>query len=306
MKKKILIVGGTGFLGYHLAKKCIEKGWGVTSISTNKPKKIRFLSKVKYLILDISKKKLIKKLIKYDYDYVVNFGGYVNHNEKLKTYQSHYVGCKNLADFFLGKKIESFIQIGSCVEYGYNKSPQEENKIFDINKLKSTYGKAKLSATNYLIKKYKEKKFPCVILRLYLVYGPRQDLNRFIPLVIKGCLEKSFFPCSSGKQYRDFLYIDDFVQLIFMILKNKNTIGEVLNVGSGKPKKIKKIIFLIKNLIKTGNPVLGKLQMRKDEILKLYPNIKKIKKKINWKPKIDLVAGIKKTISFYKNNLHAY
>ena len=306
MKKKILIVGGTGFLGYHLAKKCIEKGWGVTSISTNKPKKIRFLSKVKYLILDISKKKLIKKLIKYDYDYVVNFGGYVNHNEKLKTYQSHYVGCKNLADFFLGKKIESFIQIGSCVEYGYNKSPQEENKIFDINKLKSTYGKAKLSATNYLIKKYKEKKFPCVILRLYLVYGPRQDLNRFIPLVIKGCLEKSFFPCSSGKQYRDFLYIDDFVKLIFMILKNKNTIGEVLNIGSGKPKKIKKIIFLIKNLIKTGNPVLGKLQMRKDEILKLYPNIKKIKKKINWKPKIDLITGIKKTISFYKNNLHTY
>ena len=306
MKKKILIVGGTGFLGYHLAKKCIKKGWGVTSISTNKPKKIRFLSKVKYLILDISKKKLIKKLTKYDYDYVVNFGGYVNHNEKLKTYQSHYVGCKNLADFFLGKKIESFIQIGSCVEYGYNKSPQEENKIFDINKLKSTYGKAKLSATNYLIKKYKEKKFPCVILRLYLVYGPRQDLNRFIPLVIKGCLEKSFFPCSSGKQYRDFLYIDDFVKLIFMILKNKNTIGEVLNVGSGKPKKIKKIIFLIKNLIKTGNPILGKLQMRKDEILKLYPNIKKIKKKINWKPKIDLITGIKKTISFYKNNLHTY
>jgi nucleoside-diphosphate-sugar epimerase len=306
LKKKILIVGGTGFLGYHLAKKCIKKGWGVTSISTNKPKKIRFLSKVKYLILDISKKKLIKKLTKYDYDYVVNFGGYVNHNEKLKTYQSHYVGCKNLADFFLGKKIESFIQIGSCVEYGYNKSPQEENKIFDINKLKSTYGKAKLSATNYLIKKYKEKKFPCVILRLYLVYGPRQDLNRFIPLVIKGCLEKSFFPCSSGKQYRDFLYIDDFVKLIFMILKNKNTIGEVLNVGSGKPKKIKKIIFLIKNLIKTGNPILGKLQMRKDEILKLYPNIKKIKKKINWKPKIDLITGIKKTISFYKNNLHTY
>jgi nucleoside-diphosphate-sugar epimerase len=306
LKKKILIVGGTGFLGYHLAKKCIEKGWNVTSVSTNKPKKIRFLSKVKYLILDISKKKLIKKLIKYDYDYVVNFGGYVNHNEKLKTYQSHYVGCKNLADFFLGKKIESFIQIGSCVEYGYNKSPQEENKIFDINKLKSTYGKAKLSATNYLIKKYKEKKFPCVILRLYLVYGPRQDLNRFIPLVIKGCLEKSFFPCSSGKQYRDFLYIDDFVKLIFMILKNKNTIGEVLNVGSGKPKKIKKIIFLIKNLIKTGNPVLGKLQMRKDEILKLYPNIKKIKKKINWKPKIDLITGIKKTVSFYKNNLHTY
>ena len=100
MKKKILIVGGTGFLGYHLAKKCLAKGWLVTSISTNNPKKNRFLTKVKYLIVDISKKKTLQKKIKSNYDFVVNFGGYVNHNDKLKTYRSHYLGCKNLADFF--------------------------------------------------------------------------------------------------------------------------------------------------------------------------------------------------------------
>jgi len=302
LKKKILIVGGTGFLGYHLAKKCIEKDWGVTSISTNKPKKIRFLSKVKYLILDISKKKLIKKLIKYDYDYVVNFGGYVNHNEKFKTYQSHYVGCKNLADFFLGKKIESFIQIGSCVEYGYNKSPQEENKIFNINKLKSTYGKAKLSATNYLLKKFKEKKFPCTILRLYLVFGPRQDFNRFIPSIIKGCLEDSLFPCSLGNQFRDFLYVDDLVNAISKCLTNKNSHGEIINIGSGYPMQIKKVILLIKKIIKKGQPDFGVIKLREDEILKLYSNIRKAKKKINWMPRIKFIKGLTKTINFYKKN----
>ena len=302
--KKILIVGGTGFLGYHLAKKCISKNWSVTSISTHKPKKIRYLPKVKYLILDISKKILIEKKIKSSYDYVVNFGGYVNHNEKIKTYKSHFIGCKNLVEFFSHKNIKLFVQIGSCVEYGFNKSPQNENNNTDIKNLNSTYAKSKLAATNYLIKNYKEKKFPCVILRLYLVYGPRQDLNRFIPLVIEGCLEKSSFPCSSGKQYRDFLYIDDFIKLIFIILKKKNKVGQVFNVGSGKPKNIKKIIFLIKNIIKTGNPVLGKLQMRRDEVLKLYPSIEKLKKKINWKPSVDFITGIKKTISFYKKNLH--
>ena len=57
-------MGGTGFIGYHLAKKSLKKGWEVTSISTNKPKKIRYLSKVKYLICDISKKKFLKKFIK--------------------------------------------------------------------------------------------------------------------------------------------------------------------------------------------------------------------------------------------------
>ena len=46
----ILVVGGTGFIGYHLAKKSLAKGWQVTSISSNPPKKIRYLSKVKYII----------------------------------------------------------------------------------------------------------------------------------------------------------------------------------------------------------------------------------------------------------------
>ena len=56
-KKSILIVGGTGFIGYHLAKESLKKGWLVTSISTRKPKKLRKLKKVKYIICDITKKK---------------------------------------------------------------------------------------------------------------------------------------------------------------------------------------------------------------------------------------------------------
>ncbi len=302
MNKKILIVGGTGFLGYHLAKQCISKGWFVTSISTNKPKKIRHLSKVKYLILDITKKKLIEKKIKSKYDYVVNLAGYVNHSEKIKTHQSHYKGCQNLVDFFLNTKIKSFIQVGSCVEYGKKKSPQSESSNTNIKYLKSTYGKAKLLATNYLLRKYKEKAFPCIILRLYLVYGPRQDFNRFVPMIIKGCLEKSSFACSAGTQYRDFLYVDDFVSLIFKCLKNNRSHGEIFNIGSGKEKNIKKIILLIQKLIKGGKPDFGKIKFRNDEILKLYPNIKKVRKILKWTAKVSFVNGIKKTISFYKRN----
>ena len=61
-KKEILIIGGTGFIGYHLAKKCIKKNWQVTSISTKLPPKKRYLSKVKYLLCDITKKKYLKKI----------------------------------------------------------------------------------------------------------------------------------------------------------------------------------------------------------------------------------------------------
>jgi len=303
LNKKILIIGGTGFLGYHLAKKCLTKRWDVTSISSNKPKKIRFLPKVKYLILDITKKKLILNKIKTNYDYVVNLGGYVNHTEKLKTYKSHYNGSKNLIDFFLKKRIKSFLQVGSCIEYGKNKSPQKETSTAQVKDLKSTYGKAKLSATNYLLKKNKTHNFPGNVVRLYLVYGPRQDFNRFIPIIIKGCLDNSNFPCSSGSQFRDFLYVDDAIKAIIRCLKNKNLNGEILNIGSGQPKKIKKVIYLIKNFIKLGNPLFGKIKMRNDEITRLYPDIKKASKKIDWKPKIKFNDGIAKTINFYKKIL---
>lgn len=287
-------------MGYHLAKKCLKKKWNVTSISTNKPKKIRFLPKVKYIILDITKKKLLLKKIKSNYDYVVNFGGYVNHNEKLKTYKSHYLGCKNLADLFSNKNIKSFIQIGSSVEYGNIKSPQNENDKTNIKKLKSTYGKAKLTATNYLLALNKKYNFPCTILRLYLVYGPHQDNNRLIPYVLNECQNDNTFHCSAGTQYRDFLFVEDLIKAIFKCFNNNKSIGEIINVGSGKPRNIKKVILFIKNKINLGSPIFGKISLRRDEILRLYPKITKAKKILNWKPYTSFEKGIQTIIRYHK------
>ena len=86
-KKNILIIGGTGFIGYHLAKKAIQKKFIVTSISTRPAKKIRHLKKVKYVFCDISNKTKLNKVIKEQFDYVVNLGGYVDHSNKKKLFR---------------------------------------------------------------------------------------------------------------------------------------------------------------------------------------------------------------------------
>ena len=90
-KQKILITGGTGFIGYHLAKKCLRLNWKVDSISTKLPPVKRKLKKVKYIKLDVSKKNLFKKLSN-NYDYVVNLAGYVDHSKSNRIIKTHFNG----------------------------------------------------------------------------------------------------------------------------------------------------------------------------------------------------------------------
>ena len=84
-KNRILITGGTGFIGYHLAKKCLKLNWLVDSVSTKSPPKKRKLKKVRYLKFDISKKENLINNLSSNYDYIVNLAGYVDHTNRIKT-----------------------------------------------------------------------------------------------------------------------------------------------------------------------------------------------------------------------------
>ena len=192
--------------------------------------------------------------------------------------------------------------MGSSLEYGNLQSPHNEEMETNIKKLKSVYAISKLKATNYLIELNKKHSFPCTVLRLYLTYGPKQDQNRLIPIIINSCLKNNKFDCSDGKQFRDFIYIDDLISLIIKVLKNKNSRGQIINAASGKTQKIKNVIKEIIKLSKGGKPNFGKVKLRKDESLRIYPLINKAKKLLNWKIKNDFNYGLKKTIFYYKNN----
>jgi|TARA_B110000438_G_scaffold36776_1_gene36536 nucleoside-diphosphate-sugar epimerase len=300
MKKKILIIGGTGFIGYHLAHRCQKLNWDVTSVSTKKPVGKRRLKKVKYSICDISIRKKLKKIAKYKYDYLVNLGGYVDHINKRKTYRAHYLGAKNLFQVFKNKKLKAFIQIGSSMEYGGAKSPHTENII---GKPKGAYAKSKFMASKFLINCYEKYNFPVTVIRFYQLFGPNQDTNRFIPILINACLSKKEFATSSGIQSRDFLYVNDGIEAIIKSIKSEDSKGKIFNIGAGVPVKLKKIIEIVKQQLKHCYPIYGKIKLRKDEPMVLYPNVNYARKILNWKNKTTLKVGINKTIIYYRNFL---
>ena len=291
-----MIVGGSGFLGKNLIDKLKFLNFVIYSVSRKIPK-IKD-HKVIYYKVDISKEKDLKKIKKINFNYVINFGGNIDHKNYKETNEAHFIGTQKLLKAINLNYLNLFIQIGSSLEYGNRNSPQSEKAQ---PKPTSIYGKAKLKASNFLNSFCKKNRIKFIILRPYQIYGPYQKFDRLIPQVIKSCLANKKFDCTNGNQLRDFLYVDDFINLILKIIQKTKINSGIYNVGYGKPEKVNFVIKKINNLIQKGHPNFGKIKMRKDEIMCLYPNINKVKKNFKWTPKTKLAQGLKKTLNFYKN-----
>ena len=130
---------------------------------------------------------------------------------------------------------------------------------------------------------YRTERFPVVILRLFLVYGPGQDSSRFLPQIIKGCFSGKEFETSLGEQLRDFCYIDDITDGILKTLKCNDVNGEVINLASGDPVSIRSVIEKVRNYIGKGRPIFGKIAYRPGENMKLYADTSKAESLLKWK-----------------------
>lgn len=290
MKKKkstILVIGGTGFIGYHLLLRLVKLGWIIFSISKKKPKKNRYIKKVKYFKLNLNNFLNLEKKINTRLDYVVNLSD-ISHNK-----------VKKLFNYFKKGKIKKFIQIGSSAEYGNNNKKLKENfKCKPISK----YGKNKLKITKNALEIFKKNSFPIIVIRLFQVYGSADNENKIIPYVISNFKKDKTLNLTKGDQTRDFCHVNDVINAIILVLrsKNKKIIGKIFNVGSGKSITIKNLVNKIQKIIKKGKPVFGKKKFKSSEIIRSKASITKIKKIINWSPKVSLDKGIDNLIRYEK------
>ena len=302
----LLVIGGTGFIGHHLLMASHQRDWKMTSVSLNPPPKERFVDDVCYLNFDMTDRSLVKKYLDKDYDYVVNLGGYINHklfkDGGRNLIDTHFITIQNLVEVLSRNKLKRFVQIGSSDEYGNAPAPQNEKMR---EQPISPYSLAKVASTHFLQMLHRTENFPAVILRLFLTYGPGQDAGRFLPQIIRGCLDDATFPTSAGEQLRDFCYIDDTLSAIFQALENQEVNGEVFNIGTGVPVSIHEMIEKICILTGSGDPQHGELPYRPDENMALYANISKAKKILHWKPTTNIDIGLQKTINYFNNKHHA-
>lgn len=300
---RILIIGGTGFIGKHLVKRCLKDTPHVTSLRLTE-KAHPDMDPPALLHADLNdRNELHACLGGKAYDYIFNLGGYIDHTPYFKggraNIESHLTGLMNLLDTIDTGALRSFVQIGSSDEYGNAPAPQrEEVREGPI----SPYSFAKTAASHLIQTLSRTEGFPGAVLRLFLVYGPGQDDRRFLPQIIKGCLNDKEFKTSEGGQLRDFCYIDDAVDAMALAALTPEAGGHIINIASGVPVSIREMIEKTVNIIGSGKPLWGSHPYREGENMELYADIALAKKLLKWSPATNLEEGLKRTIEYLKTD----
>lgn len=292
--KKILVVGGNGYLGSFLVKALKKSQADVVIISRNCKQSD---SQFKVDITNFDETKRIIQQI--NPDIVYHLAANISRNRDFAIFEEmtsvNVLGTLNILKSL--KNIDAhFIFTSSSEVYGNNTSPFHENQI---PKPVSPYSLSKINA-EMLIQTYcnnHNKKF--TNLRVFNFYGENMPEEFFIPQMIQSLKREEDFLMTKGEQVRDFLYVKDVVQAMILVSKNSKSHGETLNVCSGKGTKLNQLAKAVNSSMNTkAKIVLGAIPYRKNEVWEMIGDNSKIKKITGFEPKTNIEQGIETVINY--------
>ena len=316
---KILITGAAGFIGYnfcqYLLKKTNYKIFGIdninnyysTRIKLDRLKELKKFKNFNFKKLDITENSFLEKIFKIQkFDFVFNFAAQAGVRYSIK-HPRKYIdaninGFFNIIENSKKYKVKRLFYASSSSVYGENKNfpLNEKEHIFP----KNIYGLSKKinEEIGFIFNKYYNTKL--IGLRFFTVYGewgrPDMMMMKYIDCFYK---KKIFYLNNYGNHSRDFTYIGDVVNILYLLLKRHKKLKsyDLFNICSNKPINLKKIIsFMKKNKI---HPKVKKVSLQKADILKTHGDNKKLLKSIKYKKFSDWKISVRKTIVWYQKNM---
>lgn len=301
---RVLVTGAEGFIGKNLVKTLLLYGNKFEIHTLSRENKVNINNSRNIHFVDLINLNYLKQVVmNINPNILIHLAYSKDRTENIEIINQDYllnlqISLNIIESTRALKSLNKFIFFGSCDEYGLQKKSFEENQS---EQPLTSYGLSKLSITKTLKALYFNENYPAVIIRPSVVYGENQDKSMFLPSLVDAIRKKKNFKMTMGEQYRDYIYIDDLIEAIIILLNNKNLgLGEIINITYGESYPIKKIAVKLANLIKNDGELMlkiGSINYRKTEVMNYYTSNQKAKDILGWYPKTSLEVGLKKIAS---------
>lgn len=304
-RNSVLVTGGAGFIGANLINKLLDLNYRVSILvkeSTDLLRLKNVINKIniyKVDLLDKNLKKIITKINPSKIFHLATYSSYRNQEESMEMIDANIRGTLNLLMSTRGINYDIFVNTGSSSEYGIkDKAMREEDVLSPI----SFYAATKASITLLCNAFARECQKPIVTIRPFSVYGPYEEKTRFVPTIIKAIIENKTIKLTSGSQRRDFIYIEDVVDIYIKTMKMQNPSGQILNAGTGIQYTNDEVVETLFRVTEKRVPIQkGEFPKRIWDTSNWVADMSKTKRLLNWEPKFTLEMGLKRTYLWNKN-----
>jgi UDP-glucose 4-epimerase len=301
---KIFVTGGAGFIGKHLTKLLANQNHQITifdNFSNSSRSDLKEIENAKITIIkgDILNVDDIQKNLP-GHDIVIHLAAKISVNESIKnpeeTFQVNVKGTENILNASIENSVKKIFAFSSAAIYGNNENRNYSSKENDETISISPYGESKIRMEKEILKICKDKKIIATIFRLFNVYGKGQTkeyagvISKFSDNIKN---EKPITIYGNGKQSRDFIAIEDIINLIRKMIELDGKNDEIYNLGTGISTSIEELADIMieldgKNIFKLFS------EYREGDILHSCASIEKAKNDLNFNPKISLREGLQK------------
>lgn len=305
---KILITGGTGFIGNHLCRRLLLEGNYIICLDNNFTGSMENIQdliqhpKFEFIRHDITESILLE--VDQIYHLACPASPKAYQYNSIKTIKTNILGTMNALG--IAKRTKARILLTSTSEvYGDPQiSPQVEEYWGNVNPIgiRSCYDEGKRVAETLMMEYHRNHNVDIRIARIFNTYGPKMDKNdgRVVSNFINQCLEnKDITIYGEGLQTRSFCYVTDTVDGLIKLMNQTNTIGPV-NIGNPYELTIKELAMILLKKIETKSKIIYE-DLPSDDPMKRQPCIKKAKKYLDWEPKIGLEEGLDQTIDYFRS-----
>jgi UDP-glucose 4-epimerase len=292
--KRVVVTGGSGFIGGHLVRALVDAGDDVYAVSRRR----RNGDGASWLVADLSDGASTGSVFEQVKPEVVfHLAGFVSGSRDLSAV------APSLRDNVVAS-VNVLVESARCgarvVLAGSMEEP--EAGAGDASPA-SPYAAAKASVAAHAAMLHRLHALSVVTMRLFMVYGPGQhDRSKLVPYVVSSLLDRVPPQLSSGTRPVDWIYVDDVVRALVDVASRDDVAGDTLDIGSGVLTTVRALVERIASMIETGvRPAFGALPDRPNEVIRVA-DCESTRRAIDWKPAVALDEGLRRTIEWYRTD----